>query len=117
MDINNLSNHLSSKMNGTDSSGEAGKTPRISVPQNGQEVTDKVSLGNYSSPRGEELFAKIELEKLNQDSFSDLKTMKSKINQYQAAGEISPEAAAETEIGQLLNDPDVWGEIANKILD
>ncbi|MFO7846564.1 MAG: hypothetical protein R6V27_08380 [Balneolaceae bacterium] len=108
---------MSSKLNGAGSSGETGKSSEISVPKNGESVSDKVSLGDYKTPRGEELFAKIELEKLNQDSFNDLKTMKSKINEYHAAGEISPEAAAETELGQLLNNPDVWGEIANKILD
>jgi hypothetical protein len=43
--------------------------------------------------------------------------MMAKINEYQAAKEISPEAAGDTEIGQMLNNPDVWGEIANKMMD
>lgn len=117
MDINNISNNFSSKLNDSNSATENKSASEISVSKTRDSISDKVSIGNYSSNKGEELFAKIEMEKLNQASFDNLKTMKAKITEYQAAKEVSPEAAVETEIGQLLNNPDVWGEIANKMLD
>ena len=117
MDINNISNHINGKINGSESADNSNKPSEISInkPDNG--VSDRVSIGSFSSSKSEELFAKIELEKLNQTSFEELKTMKSKISEYQAAKEVSDQAASETEIGKLLNNPDVWGEIASKIID
>lgn len=117
MDINNISNNLSSKLNGSDSANGNRPASDISISKTGDSISDRVTIVNYSSNKGEELFAKIEMEKLNQSSFDNLKTMKAKISEYQAAKEISPEAAVETEIGQMLNNPDVWEEIANKMLD
>jgi len=117
MDINNISNNLSTQLNGSSSTNENRPASDISISKADSSISDRVSLENYGSNKGEELFAKIEMEKLNQASFDNLKTMKSKINEYQAAKEVSPEAAGETEIGQMLNNPDVWGEIANKMLD
>jgi len=117
MDINNITNSFNGKATDTNSTTEsraASGSSAISKSNNG--FADKVSLGNYSANKGEELFAKIEMEKLNQSSFDKLKTMKANISEYQAAKEISPEAANETEIGKLLNNPDVWGEIADKII-
>ena len=117
MDINNISNQLGSQLNGTDSANGSKAASDISISKPGNAISDRVSLENYGSNKGEELFAKIEMEKLNQSSFDRLKTMKAKINEYQAAKEVSPEAAGDTEIGQMLNNPDVWGEIANKMMD
>lgn len=117
MDINNISNKLSTQLNGTGSANGNSPASEISISKSDRSISDRVSLENYGSSKGEELFAKIEMEKLNQASFDKLKTMKAKINEYQAAKEVSPDAAGETEIGQMLNNPDVWGEIANKMLD
>jgi len=118
MDINNISNQVSKNLNGAESADNS------SLPSNNKANTsgpsnsdsDKVSSGNYHPDMSEHLFARNELEKLNQTSFEKLKTMKTKITEYQAAKEVSEEAAKETEIGKLLNNPEVWGEIANKIL-
>ena len=117
MDINNISNQLSTQLNGSDSLNGNRPTSDISISKSDSPISDRVSIENYGSNKGEELFAKIEMEKLNQASFDNLKSMKAKVNEYQAAKEVSPEAAGETEIGQMLNNPDVWGEIANKMLD
>ena len=116
MDIKNISNQLSTQLNGSDSANGNRLASDISISKSDSAISDRVSIENYGSNKGEELFAKIEMEKLNQASFDNLKTMKAKINDYQAAKEVSAEAAGQTEIGQKLNDPDVWGEIANKIL-
>lgn len=117
MDINNISGNLGSKLNSVDSADRNKPAADISVRKNGEQVSDKVSISSYGANKGEELFAKIEMEKLNQSSFDKLKTMKAKISEYEAAKEVSGEAAENTEIGKLLNNPDVWGEIANKMLD
>ena len=116
MDINNISNNLSTQLNGADSSKGNSPASDISISKPDGSISDKVSIDNYGSNKGEELFAKIEMEKLNQSSFENLKTMKAKISDYQAAKEVSDDAAGQTEIGQMLNNPDVWGEIANKII-
>ncbi len=76
-----------------------------------------MSLENFSSRKNEQLFAKIELEKLNQSSFNRLKDYKAKISEYERAKNESPEAAKNTEIGKMINDPEVWGNIARNILD
>lgn len=117
MDINNISNKHSTQLNESTSTNGNGPTSDISISKANDSISDRVSIINYGSTKGEELFAKIEMEKLNQASFENLKTMKTKISEYQAAKEVSSEAADQTEIGQLLNNPDVWGEIANKMLD
>ena len=116
MDINNISNNLSSQLNGTNSAKGNGSASEVSISKPDDSISDRVSINNYGSNKGEELFAKIEMEKLNQSSFDNLKSMKAKISEYQAAKEVSDDAAGQTEIGQKLNDPDVWGEIADKII-
>ncbi|WP_340103563.1 hypothetical protein [Rhodohalobacter sp. 8-1] len=117
MDINNISNKIGTQLNESTSSNGSNSASEISISKSNDPISDRVSIKNYGSNKGEELFAKIEMEKLNQSSFDNLKTMKAKISEYQAAKEVSSEAADQTEIGQLLNNPDVWGEIANKMLD
>lgn len=117
MNINNISNHTNSNINASEPADGKSASADVSAKTSGNNVSDKVSIGGYSENKGEELFAKVEMEKLNQSSFDKLKSMKSKISEYQAAKDVSDTAAGETEIGKLLNNPDVWGEIANKILD
>jgi len=72
--------------------------------------------GNVSVNKEDYMFAKVEMEELTQSSSVKLEEMKKKISEYQAAKAISGEAANQTEIGMLLNNPDVWDVIANKIL-
>jgi len=80
------------------------------------EASDKFASGNYSVKMEDQQFAKTEMEKLTQSSSVKLEKMKTRISEYQAAKAISDEAAGKTEIGKLLNNPDVWGVIANKML-
>lgn len=117
MDINNISSHLNGKISSTDTAGQSQKAADSSAKKTENEFSDKVSLGRFNNKKSVELFAKIELEKLNQGSFDKLKAMKTKISEYEAALKISPKDAQETEIGKMLNDPDIWEEIANKIID
>lgn len=116
MDINKISSHINGKVNGTDSSAGTGKTTADSLKASSNSVSDKVSLNGYTADKSEAIFARIELEKLNSASFSKLKEMNSKIEEYEAAKKVSPEAAAETEIGKMINDPDVFQSIAEKII-
>lgn len=117
MDINKLTSHINGSLNGSDPAKEGAKTEEPLFDRSPNGISDKVSIAQESVADNEELFARIELEKLNQSSFDKLKQMKAKISEYEAAKEISDEAAAQTEIGQMLNNPDVWGEIAGKLID
>lgn len=117
MEINKLTTHLNNQVNGakSEAASEASKASRIEKTSGNQ--SDKVSISNNGTNKSEELFAKIEIEKLNQSSFDKLKGMKAKLQEYEAAKEISNEAAQKTEIGKMINDPEVWGSIAQSIID
>ncbi|SMO95887.1 hypothetical protein [Gracilimonas mengyeensis] len=118
MDINKLNNHINGHVNGTAASDSTERSNQAEAIGKARETSDKVSLTNPSNAKkSEELFAKIELEKLNQSSFDKLKGYKAKLQEYEAAKEQSPEAAAQTEIGKMLNDSDVWGKIAQNIIE
>lgn len=117
MEINKLTNHVNGQIKSTDASESSQSASKISRKEQPKDMADKVSIENYSAKKSEELFAKIELEKLNQSSFGKLKDYKAKLQAYEAAKAESPEAAKNTEIGKMLNDPDVWGKIAGKIID
>ena len=117
MEINKLTNHVNGQIKSTDASDKSQAASKVSKNEAPKETTDKVSLENYSAKKSEELFAKIELEKLNQSSFGKLKAYKAKLLEYEAAKNESPEAAKNTEIGKMLNDPDVWSKIAQNIVD
>jgi len=116
MDINNITSSSNKLVNKSDSSDEGRKTEKqVAAHKNG--YSDKISLNGYSGSKNEQIFAKIELEKLNSSSFDKLKKMKTALNEFEAAKSGSPEKASETKIGQMLNNPDVWEEIAGKIID
>lgn len=116
MDINNITSSTNGHVNKSGSSDESRKADNQAAPhKNG--YSDKISLNGYSGTKNEQVFAKIELEKLNSSSFDKLKQMKADLNEYEAAKSGSPEKVSETKIGQMLNNPDVWEEIAGKIVD
>ncbi|SHG04817.1 hypothetical protein SAMN05443144_11799 [Fodinibius roseus] len=118
MDINKIENRVSgTNLNKTDAASEgkesAGSTKDSSAPDT---PVDKVSISDYPFRNNDELFAKLELEKLNESSSGRVQEVKAALNEYMSASEVSSEAAGETELGQKINDPSVWGEIAHKIL-
>jgi hypothetical protein len=117
MEINKLTNHISGQVRNSDASESSQGASRISRAEKSANFEDRVSLENSGAKKSEQLFAKIELEKLNQSSFGKLKAYKAKLQEYEAAKNESPEKAANTEIGKLLNDPSVWGKIAENIID
>ena len=117
MDINKISSHLSSQLNETKSTEQGEKSSAVSSSKKEDTVfTDKVSLKEQSKLKNEKIFAKIELAKLEQSSFEKLKSMKAKLTEYDIAKSEAPENVNNTDIGKMLNDPDVWEEIAEKIL-
>lgn len=116
MDIKKLNNHVNGKLNGTNATEYSRHTSKTSSAKGQEEVSDKVTIKSSNSHKSEKQFARLELEKLNQSSIDRLKDYKAKISAYQQAKASSPEEAGETEIGQKLNDPDVWSDIAGKIL-
>jgi len=116
MDINKLTNHINGHINGSGGAENSQKASEASTPKQEDSFSDKVSLNKFNNRKSEELFAKIELEKLNQSSFSRLKDLKSKLVEYENAKNDSAEAAQETEIGKMINDPDVWESIAKNIV-
>ena len=115
MEINKLTNNINGHISGSKAAEGNQEAQKVSSRDKTNGFSDKVSLDKLPSGKNEDLFAKIELEKLNQSSFGKLKDYKAKIEEYKAAKEISPEAASKTEIGQMINDPEVWGAIADKI--
>lgn len=117
MDINNISNLIKNHINESKSAGSSEKSETVSAKKDNALISDKVSIDKQSSIMSEEQFAKIELDKLNQNSFEKLKLMKAKLIEYENALTESPDKAANTDIGKLLYNPDIWGDIANKMLD
>lgn len=117
MDINKLSNHTNGHIEGTNSTGNGERISKSGPAKPKEEVSDKISLDKFNFRNNEKLYGKVELEKLNQRSFDRLKTMKAKLSAYEEAKAQSPETAAETEIGKMINDSGVWSEIAQKIID
>lgn len=116
MDINKL-NNISNNFKKTEKTSEGKKSASSTSKQSSSgSAADKVSISNYKLRNNDQLYAKIELEKLNELASKQLGNIKTKITEYQEAKRRSPEAAEQTEIGQKLNDPDVWEDIANKIL-
>jgi len=117
MDINKISSHLSNKLSEAKSTEQGEKSSAASAVNKADSVfSDKVSLKEESKLKNERIFAKIELAKLDQSSFEKLKAMKSKISEYEAASKESSDAAAQTDIGKMINDPSVFEEIAKKML-
>lgn len=117
MEINKLANHISGQTSDAHALEGSRSASKIVARDRTDVVSDKVSLENFSTKKSEELFAKIELEKLNQASFDKLKGYKMKLQEYEAAKNVSPEKAGDTEIGKMLNNPDIWSKIAQKISD
>ncbi len=117
MEINKLSSQLSGQIDGTSAADKSRAAALVNkTDTSSSNVSDKVSLSGTGGKNNEEMFAKIELEKANQNSFAQLKDYKAKIQEYEAAKSTSPEAAQETELGKMLNDPAVWEQIAEGIL-
>ncbi len=109
---------LTTQINGTHPTKRGGPTAGATpVSGKGEKEEDKLSLSSYSFRQNELLFAKSEYNKQTQTSFEKLREMKSRVDEYMAAANISEEKAAETEIGKMLNDPLVWEKIARKISD
>jgi hypothetical protein len=117
MEINKLTNQVNGHIKSTDASGGSQQASKVSRAEKSAELTDKVSLENFSAKKSEQLFAKIELEKQNQTSFGKLKDYKAKLQAFETAKNESPEAARNTEIGKMLNDPEIWSKIAQNIVD
>lgn len=116
MNIDKFRNSSYNGKNGSQKNGKIPATTDVSGQEGDNSTSGKKMDQRYNMNKCDEIFAKGEMKKLNELSFKKVKIMKSKISEYYAAGSISEEAARETEIGKLLNDPDVWENIANKIL-
>lgn len=117
MDINNISNLIQNHISESKSAASNEKSAAVSAGKGPEAISDKVTIDSQRSAKSEEQFARIELDKLNQSSFEKLRTIKSKLVEFENAKEASPNAAANTDIGKLLNNPEVWGDIANKLMD
>ncbi len=114
MEINKLSTQLSGQIESSKAS-ETGTTNRIAESKEQNTTSDKVSISSSSIQNSDEQFARIELEKANSAAFSNLKEYKARIKEYDEARQISPEAAKETELGKMLNDPSVWEKMAENM--
>lgn len=118
MDINKIENRVSgNNLNKTDAASEGKESAKSTGNTSAADTpVDKVSISDYPFRNNDELFAKLELEKLNESSSGRLQEIKAELNEYMKASEVSKEDAGETELGQKINDPSVWEDIAHKIL-
>lgn len=115
MDIKKLDNITNKSVNQTNkSSEEAGSQKSASKTINAPK--DKISLDDYQFRNNDKLFAELELEKLNDSSSQRFNEVKSQVSAFLKASEQSSDAAHKTEMGQKINNPDIWGDIARKIL-
>ncbi len=114
MEINKLSTQLNGSIDGSKAS-ETGRAGRVAENKESNNLSDKVSISSSSVQSSDEQFAQIELEKANSAAFTKLKEYKARINEYDQARQISPEAARETELGKMLNDPAVWEKMAENM--
>lgn len=112
MDINKIGNIL----NDAKASAQSPRTVQDSVASNEPKYTDKVTIKNNSPGKNEQDFARVEYDKHNRSSFEGLKSYKAKLTEFENLQKTDPTAAKLTEIGQKLNDPDVWKNMAEKIL-
>ena len=118
MDINKIENRVSgNSFNKTDAASKGNESAETTGSSSTTDSPiDKVSISDYPFRNNDQLFAKLELEKLNESSSGQLQEIKAKLKEYKEASKVSPEAANETELGQKVNDPSVWEDISNKIL-
>ena len=117
MDINRLNNNINNGFKKTEESGKAESKKDVSFKKAAENnPAHKVSITDYKFRKNDQLFARIELGKLEEASTEKLADMKTKINAYEKAGAESEEAGRQTEIGKKLNNPDVWNDIAQKML-
>lgn len=113
MDINKIGNIL----NDAKASAQSPKTVQDNSVSNSEpKYADKVTIKNNSTGKNEQDFARIEYEKQNRSSFESLKSYKAKLSEFEDLQKTDPSSAKLTEIGQKLNDPDVWKNMAEKIL-
>lgn len=114
MDIKKLTTNINESQAAKQSRYSAGIPGSVNARNN---TSDKVSLGDYQFKKDEVLFARSEYNKLAQSAFEKLKAVKAELNEYEQAKAESDEKAMQTGLGQKLNNPDVWDQIARKILE
>lgn len=114
MEINNLSTQLNGQIDGAKAN-KARSAQQVPGKTETNELGDKVSLSSTGVQSSEEQFARIELDKANSAAFTKLREYKARIQEYDEARQVSPEAARETELGKMLNDPAVWEKMAENM--
>lgn len=115
MDINKLHSLNNSNLDKTNNT--SGSTSSQGSSKSGDHSSeDKISISDYTFRNNDKLFAKLELEKLNNTSQEHFDKIKSQVSDYKKAAQQSSEEAEQTELGQKLNDSSVWDDIAQKIL-
>jgi len=117
MDIKKTENNPSNKFRKTEHSSKGERSSHLaSNKSSSNPLSDRVSISDYTFRDDEHLFAKLQLDKLNESSSKCLGKLKAKVNKYQETLHSSSKEASETELGRKINNPDVWEDIANKIL-
>lgn len=116
MDINKLNNVDKNNLNKTNEASKGQRSADASSSKSADSPADKVSISDYQFRNNDQLFAKLELEKLNNSASGELKEVKAQISEFNKAAEASDQKTEETEIGKKINDPAVWEDIAYKIL-
>ncbi|MDI6401497.1 hypothetical protein QLX67_05775 [Balneolaceae bacterium ANBcel3] len=114
MDIKKLNTHIS-ETHGPRQSASSSGIP--SSPEIKKQSTDQVSIDQHKFKQNEALFARTEYDKQSQAAFDKLRAMKTELNAYEQAKSDPSADPSKTKIGQMLDSPDVWEDIAKKILN
>lgn len=116
MEINKLTNRHSGSLNGPDSTGRKEGSSELGPSRKGGSPDDRVSINEYTFGENDRLFARTELQKLNQAGFDRLKSIKEELAEYRITGQFPAGTETAPTIGDLLEDPAVHDAIARKIV-
>ncbi len=115
MDIRNISNYTNNKVNSPENSNKEIHQVNPSELKKLQNTTELDKLSVSAVNKDELSFAKVELEKLNKIALENIAEYRQKIQDYQELSSDQMDKLKNNELHKLLNDPEVWSRIADKI--
>jgi hypothetical protein len=115
MDIKNVSNYTNNQVNGpADSQKEVHQVNPSELKRLEKSTElDKVSVSQIN--KNELSFAKVELEKLNKTAMENISEFRQKIQEYEELKSDQLDKLQNNDIHTMMNDQDVWSQIADKI--
>lgn len=115
MDIRNISNYTNNKVNGpADAHKEVHQVNPIELKRLEKSTElDKVSVSQIN--KDELSFAKVELEKLNKVAMENISEFRQKIQEFEELKSDQIDKLQNNDLYKIMNDADVWSNVADKI--